>query len=146
MAHNQSERPAVQIVQALLEAIFRAVEHDEEVMRELYEEAGINRDQAISDIVKRLRSTKLGQRKLLAQKKRVAILEMLSNLKGQRIVVDKATLLAKLREILGPEASSPAFAAFHKLERLDEEDIRNMLEELDAARYLDEQEEDQEPE
>ncbi len=134
---SANNRSAVEFLQALLDAVFDAIEHDEAAIRELYEESGIDRNELVTNILKRVKAVRVEQRLAAARSRREELLSLLASFKEQSSKLKKKDLIEKLREFIEPEeGSSGALAFFHKLESMPEDDMREMLKEVDFLKLL----------
>jgi isopropylmalate/homocitrate/citramalate synthase len=137
------KRKSLEVLESLSDLIADLAETDSELRREILAEYGVDRDRLASRITRRKKILRQQDRIERAKEAKTQILVALSDyLSKKKLEGSKEKLLARLKEVLGPQYDDEnALAFFHKYESLDEDDAREMLSELEIVRAFFKEEE-----
>ena|ERR1700741_2187134 len=125
-----------ELVSKLLDFIFLENLNDTDRVKDLLDEYGYDYDDLSNRGVDFVRNLERKQRTLLARKKREKMIEALASVAKSMAHESKETLFKKLKELA---AGDPQLQfAFHKLESLSEDDLRNILNDVEALRKFSE--------
>ena len=130
---NSEQDSKRKFIDSLLNFLYPSVESNPEEERRLLEEIGYNYDELSReglDYVKTIQRRELTQ---IAREKRKRILSILSHLGS--LSADKGSVAVKLREMMS-KGDANVQLAFHKLEKLTEDELQVILSDVDALNKI----------
>ncbi len=122
------------IINHLLHFLYSDVENNPEQVKDILSENDYNYDELVEDGLKFIGDIERKQRTVLAREKRKRMIEALVNFSKETGHETKETLFKKLKELAAGDEQLQL--AFHKLESLSEDDLRNILNDVEALRML----------
>jgi hypothetical protein len=140
MKDNLKRMPASDFVDSLLQLIYEAVAVDAEARKEALDDFGVDASRIKERVLKRINALNRQHRLEQARALREKLIAVISEYKQNTVDNPKEFLVSKLKELFGAGPNAPAFSSFfHKLESLDDSDIRGMIDETEILKILKEE-------
>jgi hypothetical protein len=137
MKDDLKRMPASDFVDSLLQLIYEAVAVDAEARKEALEDFGVDASKIKERVRRRITALNRQHRLEQAHVLRERLIAVVSAYKQNTVDSPKEFLVSKLKELFGPSSNAPAFSSFfHKLESLNEDDIRGMIDETEILKIL----------
>lgn len=135
-----SDTPRTQkdFLENLIENICESVEQDPDSLKEALTEEGFNFSQLSKKGVQLARSLEREQRLKLAREKREKLLGLIDAAKQDLFKGNREKLISAFKEIFTPDKET-VVAFFHKLETVNDEDLREMLNEAELLNLIEKQ-------
>jgi hypothetical protein len=140
MKDNLKRMPASDFVDSLLQLIYEAAAVDAEARSEALEDFGVDASRIKERVLKRINALNRQHRLEEARALREKLIAVISEYKQNTVDNPREFLVSKLKELFGGGPNAPAFSSFfHKLESLDDSDIRGMIDETEILKILKEE-------
>lgn len=135
MAKKKRQLSLNEYLQNMIDVISESIEEDPQLLKEALKEEGINHEQLVNEGLQLIHKLEREQRLAQAKERREKFLKFFRSIQSMPDTRTRQELLEALRSDFGEELA----VLHHKLESIEDEDLRKIIEEAKRLKLFEEE-------